>query len=138
MTKVVEAIDFVAAHRVNNHLPDSRHPPKATELVDFKSCYGIRPEVCVVVFKLISIELTSIQPIHLLWALCFLKVYGPSENVVRKICKGVARNALRKYVWMIIPKIAALDTRFVSSLQPALLFPFFFRLLLISVATIVL
>ncbi len=46
---------------------------------------------------------------HMLWALCFLKVY-PTETVLSSLCGGgVDPKTIRKYIWPMIFALASLE-----------------------------
>ena len=78
--------------------------------------YGVSPHTCQAIWGL----MTGLSPLpngasfyHLLWGLLFLKTYM-TEAVVSGML-GVDEQTYRKWVWIIIPRIAALKPRVVST-----------------------
>jgi hypothetical protein len=47
------------------------------------------------------------SPIHMLWALCFMKQYA-AESVLASMC-DCDEKTLRKWVWIMVEQIAKLD-----------------------------
>jgi hypothetical protein len=72
---------------------------------DFTTLFGISAKVCSVVWNLCDFP-SGTEPIHLLWAFLFLKVYA-TEPVLISIVYGPTRKTFRKCVWTIIDELAA-------------------------------
>ena len=51
--------------------------------------------------------------LHLLWTLCFLKVY-PTETPLSSLCGGADPKTIRKWVWLFIGALASLEGCLVS------------------------
>ena len=65
------------------------------------------------------LERTGLLPdggtfVHLLWTLCFLKVY-PTETPLSALCGGADPKTIRKYIWPFIFALANLEVHLVSS-----------------------
>lgn len=78
----------------------------------FKSWFGCSPEICVILWEFIRVDESVCKhsragPIHLLWVLMFLKLYGP-VRVLASIC-GVDEKTFLKYVWMFLDALSCLD-----------------------------
>jgi hypothetical protein len=71
---------------------------------DFTSLFGISVNICSVVWNLCDFPI-GIEPIHLLWAFLFLKVYG-TEPVLIAIVGGPTRKTFRKCAWSVIDEVA--------------------------------
>jgi len=97
---------------VNRPSNDSDHSKRV-----FKSHYGCSAVVVMKCWSLIrSLTLISsvkgLKPCHLLWALLFLKAYQ-TEMVLSSTTKA-SEKCTRKWVWLIIEAIAALEDHVVS------------------------
>ena len=74
----------------------------------FRSLFGVSPELCSVIWsRLGGKQVKSGNPMHLLWALLFLKVYA-NEDVLSVIA-GVSRKTYRKWVWVVVTLLSNLD-----------------------------
>lgn len=86
----------------------------------FVSFFGIEPMMCEIVWKrIINNGSTSHfkeapNPIHLLWALLFLKTYAKT-TVLAAIC-GCDAKTYRKHAWFYAEAVANLDSQVVSRL----------------------
>ena len=110
---MTRAHTFIVAARVIDGKPTTNRRISGEELRSFKGHYGARPEVCLVLLRKLRLVDCRPKPKHLLWALCFLKTYSTEDLLAKKFhttCK-----TLRKHVWAIVPKIAALSGRVVRS-----------------------
>ncbi len=83
------------------------------DIRSFKSDYGIRPEVCLVLFRKLRLVDCRVPIKHLLWALAFLKTYATEDSLAKKF--STTRKTLRKHVWPVVKKIASLANSVVSS-----------------------
>ena len=73
---------------------------------DFRAFFGITPDVCVLLWHVCDFDDDQYATVErVLWALMFLKVYA-TEPVLAALAK-VTRKTYRKWVWYIVPKIAA-------------------------------
>jgi len=82
----------------------------------FRSFFGVCPKVvcsCWSLLKPAIFELKGAQPVHLLWACMFLKVYGP-EATLAAIARCTEKT-YRKWVWNLIYAIAQLEPQVVSA-----------------------
>ena len=77
---------------------------------DFRSLFGTIPEVCAAIWNRLVFDDESplIRPVHLLWALMFMKLYS-KEAALCKLAR-VSRSTFRKFVWFVIPRIAHLKS----------------------------
>ena len=74
----------------------------------FRALFGASPAVCSVVWSLASRSLPpKARPIHLLWALLFLKVYA-TEHANASLA-GVDEKTFRKWAWALLESISNLD-----------------------------
>jgi len=83
----------------------------------FRSFFGVCPRVvwkCWDLLKPSLVELNGVQPIHLLWACMFLKVYGP-EATLAAIAKCTEKT-YRKWIWNLIYAISNLESQVVSDI----------------------
>ena len=79
----------------------------------FQASFGVSSKVASIVWRKIThSDGPSLDPIHLLWALLFLKVY-PNERVLSGIV-GADRKTVRSWVWHFIYLMAALKKEVVS------------------------
>jgi hypothetical protein len=81
---------------------------------DFRSLFGLSANVCSVVWNLCDFP-TGTEPVHLLWALLFMKVYGTEPVLIAIVGTGPNRKTFRKWVWGVIEEIAAKAPTVVSS-----------------------
>jgi hypothetical protein len=95
---------------------------KTTKALDKEICeslIGTSYEICSELWNLINpseVELLqNAQPIHLLWALLFLKCYC-IEPILTRVVGGVDGKTFRQWTWLFVGAIAALKPRVVSSL----------------------
>ena len=108
---MTRAQTFIQSARMIEGQQSSRHSSD-DEIRSFKAQYGIRPEICLVLFRRLRIVNCRPQIKHLLWALAFLKTYSTEDVLAAKV--GTTRKTFRKRVWEIVPKIAQLATHVVS------------------------
>lgn len=79
-----------------------------TEQRRFRALFGVSAELCADVWsRTAASRPPKSRPVHLLWALLFLKVYG-SEQTHRTIT-GVDEKTFRKWSWFFIELIADLN-----------------------------
>lgn len=80
--------------------------------------FGLEPSLMVLVWRELAhsrwLEFAgrSPKPVHLLWALLFLKTYSIEE--VHAAEAGVSERTFRKWAWFYAKGIARLDQKFVS------------------------
>lgn len=71
----------------------------------YKSMFGVTPCICHIIWKLIQPKLPNgSSPIHLLWALYFLKNYN-TEEVNRAVFRADEKT-IRKWIWVFIDHIS--------------------------------
>ena len=68
---------------------------------DFVSLFGVSPQVCAVIFNIISFP-DDICLVHLLWALSFLKSYATEAVLIGMTGGSVSRNTYRRKVWQVL------------------------------------
>ncbi len=83
----------------------------------FRSHYGCSPTVVMKCWDLMQThkilpDEKGLKPIHLLWALLFLKVY-PTGTPLATMTKA-SEKTTRKWVWAMVESIAALEMHVVS------------------------
>lgn len=84
-------------------------------LRSFKARFGCSPDVCSVLWEMMSIRRTkprNMTPKHLLWALLFMKTYN-SETMLSGLL-DVERKTFRKWIWLVIRQIQRLKRKVVS------------------------
>ena len=80
---------------------------EATRSRQFRAHFGVSPLVRSIVWSMVLESLPhGAQPIHLLWALLFLKVYATEH--VRKSMTGANEKTFRKWSWAILEATANL------------------------------
>lgn len=89
-------------------LQKANHGSRETELRRFRSLFGVSPSTCAHVWQAMRNEIPpGGRPIHLLWALLFLKVYS-TENV-NSLISGADEKTFRKWTWIFVELIADLE-----------------------------
>lgn len=73
----------------------------------YRSFFGISPEVCAKLWRLLTEKPTNSKPKHLLWSLLFLKCYNV-EHVNASIVE-VDEKTYRKWTWIFVNQLAELD-----------------------------
>jgi hypothetical protein len=75
----------------------------------FKSAFGVSSYVCHALWNMLVDQSLpkSATPIHLLWTLCFMKLYT-AESVLASLC-GCDEKTLRKWVWTMVEQLAKLE-----------------------------
>jgi hypothetical protein len=74
---------------------------------DFRSSFGLSASVCSVVWNLCDFP-TGAEPVHLLWALLFMKVRGTEPMLVAIVGTSPNRKTFWKcWVWGVIEEAAA-------------------------------
>lgn len=90
---------------LGREIMDHRSKSRVVGLRRFKSFFGISPKICAISWQLIKRDLpTNYKPVHLLWALFFLKNYN-TESINRKYVK-CDEKTFRTKTWMIIDRLA--------------------------------
>ena len=78
-----------------------------TESTRFRALFGITPDVCSEIWHLLRyLRPNSSRPVHLLWALLFLNVYGGEET--HQTIAQVDVKTIRKCTWCFVNLIADL------------------------------
>lgn len=72
----------------------------------YRSIFGVTPDVTSSVWNLLEDLQSGSQPIHLLWALFFLKSY--TTETVNSFIWRTTEKTFRKWVWYFIDKISLL------------------------------
>lgn len=73
----------------------------------FRSFYGVSPNVCAHLWRLIRIKPDDSRPCHLLWSLLFLRCYNV-EDMNASIVE-VDPKTFRKWTWKLVNAIAELE-----------------------------
>lgn len=76
----------------------------------FLSTFGVSSRVVRALWIILERQGTLpklFTPTHLLWTLCFLKVYG-TEAIIAALC-GCDEKTLRKWVWICLQQLADID-----------------------------
>ena len=81
------------------------------KLFPFRSHFGTSPRICAYLWKSMTLP-NGALPEHLLWALLFMKVYA-TEAVLANML-GVCRNTFRKWIWLVLGAMHALEGKVVS------------------------
>lgn len=85
----------------------NRQDSRTDEHASFKSFIGVSTNSCAHIWNKLKHEQTrSLKPVHLLWALSFLKLYNV-ENVGCLLWK-CDRKTYRKWIWIVIGRLAGL------------------------------
>lgn len=102
----------------------------------FKTMFGVTPSVCTIAWNMVASDINieaaaaeagvnhqddndrsrstdRIAPLHMLWALYFLKVY-PKERQIASVVGRVCRKNFRNKVFIVIQKLAELQNEVVS------------------------
>lgn len=95
----------------------------------FKTMFGVTPSLCTLAWNMIVSNLNvddainnegdlfkhfyRLKPLHMLWALYYLKVY-PRERQISSVVGRVCRNNFRKYTFFVIKQLADLKHEVVS------------------------
>ena len=85
------------------------------ELRRFKAFFGVKPAISSDVWSLLvghNLTPPKAEPMHLLWALLFLKVYGTEEVNAGLI--GHDPDTIRKWVWLMVKALHDLSKQLVS------------------------
>lgn len=85
----------------------------------FMSFFGTTPFICSMLWAFLEpLENmpNGVKPVHLLWALLFLKVYA-TESVHCALVGGVDEKTFRKWTWIFVHDIAAWERSLVSSIH---------------------
>lgn len=83
----------------------------------FLSFFGTTPYVCSLLWAYLdpcNTMLNSVQPVHLLWALMFMKIYA-TEAIHCSLAGGVDEKTFRKWSWEFVHAIANLESAVVRS-----------------------
>ena len=93
-------------------------PVKMRELELFKSHFGVTPFVCRCIWVLLmrhDLKPEGGTPIHLLWALLFMKLYS-SAKVLASMA-GCCKKTYMKWTWRFVLSIASLKSIVLSLLN---------------------
>lgn len=80
-----------------------------TRVRRFRAFFGTTPIICSMLWSLCvtSFIAQRVMPVHLLWALLFLKQYNTEE--VNATITGTDEKTFRKWSWLVISILADLD-----------------------------
>ncbi len=94
--------------------------PKSAKVQDrrFRGIFGASPAVCARVWSIIRAEvLRGGMPVHLLWALLFLKLYNIEH--VHSALVGADEKTFRKWCWVFVKILSGLKIVRIYTLQHA-------------------
>jgi len=77
----------------------------------FRSVFGISWNVAASAWKLLEGNggERGKKPIHLLWALLFIKQYGNEQSHCMVVGGGVSAKTFRKWIWIVLDELAAVS-----------------------------
>lgn len=74
----------------------------------FKSSFGVPPDVCVILWRhIFDNVMSSTVPIHLLWALFFMKLYNNLDT--NSSIAGVDHKTFQKHIWDVITALSSIS-----------------------------
>ena len=80
----------------------------------FRALFGVTPEICTNIWdEIMDTVPPGGKPIHLMWALLFLKVYG--TGTVNSELTGVTPRTFRKWSWAFVRLMAHMKSVSISS-----------------------
>ena len=100
---------------VKQNKNDYFYPTTSNDLVKYVAVFGVGPEVCSCLWKLLEPRKNMVKGVHithLLWTLMHLKVYAPDE--VLSVIAGVSRKTFKKWVVIFLSAISNLHYDVVS------------------------
>eukprot|EP00171_Calliarthron_tuberculosum_P022524 IDg22524t1 len=77
-----------------------------TELRRFRSVFGVTSYACSLLWAILCPSVPNSSPVHLLWPLMFLKVYGTEH--VHAVLAHADEKTFRKWSWFYIRQMAQL------------------------------
>ena len=96
-----------------------QHNPQAslaTQDRRFRSFFGTTWHICAILWNHLTHTLVAdhkyVKPIHLLWALLFLKLY--KTKAIHATIAGTDERTFRKWVWIVLEYISYLEVDVVS------------------------
>ena len=101
-------------------------PPAVFRAVDyerFKAKFGVRPDLAVQVWNMIASKLNNhppvkgflhLNPMHLLYALFFLKVYPTARQATSLLGCRAGTHQFRNYASFVVRRVASLSDQVVS------------------------
>ena len=75
----------------------------------FSSAFGVQEDVAKYIWRTVLKKHHGIKPVHMLWALMFLKLYEPEAAAIQRWKTN--RTTYRKYVWIVVNLIALQKTK---------------------------
>ena len=85
----------------------------------FRSFFGVDPIHCTMVWTILDgynfngSRPNGMKPVHLLWALLFLKSYA-CDDILCALAGGVDKKTFRKWCWFFIRAVSSIEDDFVS------------------------
>ena len=83
----------------------------------WRGSFGICPRVCAHLWLALPHAIDAprgVLPMHLLWALMFLREYMKEESLAKQ-CDGVDEQTIRKWVWIMVNAISLLEAKVVRA-----------------------
>lgn len=90
----------------------------------YRTFFGVSPNVCGVVWKLMKEKPHNSEPKHLLWCLLFLKAYNKEH--VNSTLAGADEKTFREWTWKFVDLLSRLDV--VSNLKKYFLWSFLYTI----------
>ena len=92
----------------------------STEMTEFRAMFGTWWTICATVWNMLrdhcpTYLVPAAQPVHLLWALAYMKLDISQEVIARAIC-GVSPKTFAKWAWHFIDAVSYLEASLVSVL----------------------
>ena len=92
----------------------------ATEMSEFRGMFGTWWVICAIIWRRMrdhcpSYLVPAAEPVHLLWALAYMKLDISQEVIARAIC-GVSPKTFAKWAWHFIEGASYLEAATVSAL----------------------
>lgn len=91
---------WILGHKITKH---NTEMSGLVGLRVFREFFGTTPEVCSVLFEIISIDHFDLHQEHLLWALLFIKQYQ-TEAIISALA-DVTEKTARKWIWLFLEYI---------------------------------
>jgi hypothetical protein len=82
-----------------------------TMISRFRATFGTSPKICALLWGMVesrTVLPNGAKPVHLLWALAFLKLYC-AEAVLAALVGGVDEKTFRKWAWYFVEQISDLQ-----------------------------
>ena len=105
MLEVVDEPHFLLLSSGFFKFPEEGGETKKNEV--FRGLFGVETTVCNIVWKHVAHCQKKIKPVHLIWALFFLRHYG-CEKINAQIF-NITEKTYQKWVWLIVELLLKID-----------------------------